>query len=66
MPGIAAGAGTTIDVLGADGSHPAKRGPCANASGLEAFVKLRNRLDACLTGARIAKERAAKAIGSAS
>jgi hypothetical protein len=66
MPGIAAGAGTTIDVLGADGSHPAKRGPCANASGIEAFVKLRNRLDACLTGARIAKDRVAAAIAKES
>ena len=59
MPGIACGAGSTIDVINADGSHPAKRGPCANNEGLEVFVRLRNRLDQCLTGARFAKERLA-------
>jgi hypothetical protein len=59
MPGIASGAGTTIDVIGADGSHPAKRGPCARVDGLEVFMRLRSRLDACLSGSRIAKDRAA-------
>jgi hypothetical protein len=63
MPGIATGARTTIDFIEADGSHPAKRGPCANFNGLETFMKLRNRLDGCLTGARMAKDRAAAAIG---
>ena len=64
MPGIAAGAGSTIDVINIDGSHPAKRGPCANSDGLEAFVRLRNRLDVCLTGARIAKDRLASGRAS--
>ena len=63
MPGIAAGARSQIDILESDGSHPAKRGPCATSEGLEAFTRLRNRLDACLTGARIAKDRAAAALG---
>ena len=62
MPGIASGARTSIDIVEADGSHPAKRGPCAQFDGVEPFVRLRNRLDACLSGARIAKDRAAAAI----
>lgn len=62
IPGIASGARTSTDVIEADGAHPAKRGPCANFNGLETFMRLRNRLDACLTGARLAKDRAAVAI----
>lgn len=62
IPGIASGARTNIDIIEADGSHPAKRGPCATFNGLETFMRLRNRLDACLTGARVAKDRAAVAI----
>lgn len=64
MPGIASGARTSSDVLGAGGSHPAKRGPCANANGVETFVRLRSRLDACLSGSRIARDRAAAALAS--
>ncbi len=62
MPGIASGARTTIDIIEADGSHPAKRGPCVRFDGLETFMRFRNRLDGCLTGARIAKDRAAMTI----
>jgi hypothetical protein len=62
MPGIASGARTSIDIVEADGSHPAKAGPCASFTGLDAFVRLRTRLDGCLTGARIAKDRAAAAL----
>jgi hypothetical protein len=62
MPGIASGAGLTVDVIEADGSHPAKEGPCARFDGLEGFMKLRHRLDGCLTGARIAKDRAVAAV----
>jgi hypothetical protein len=62
MPGIASGARTSIDVIESDGSHPAKRGPCASFEGLETFVRFRSRLDACLTGARVAKDRAATAL----
>jgi len=65
MPGFASGGRTTLDVIETDGSHPAKRGPCANFNGLDMFVGLRNQLDACLTGARIAKDRAAAIIGRA-
>lgn len=62
MPGISCGA---TDVIDADGSHPAKEGPCVRLEGLESFMQLRNRLDGCLTGARIAKDRAAAAIARA-
>jgi hypothetical protein len=62
IPGIAAGARGNTDVIESDGSHVAKRGPCANFNGLDAFLRLRNRVDACLSGARIAKDRAAAAI----
>lgn len=62
MPGIASGAGTTIDVLGANGSHPAKRGPCVRFEGVDTFMRWRNKLDGCLTGSRAAKDRAAAAI----
>jgi hypothetical protein len=62
IPGIASGARTSIDIIEADGSHPAKRGPCASFNGLDTFMRLRNRLDGCLTGSRMAKKRAAEGI----
>jgi hypothetical protein len=62
MPGIASGARVSPDIIESDGSHPAKAGPCARFEGLDAFMRLRNRLDGCLTGARFAKERAVAAI----
>jgi hypothetical protein len=52
----------TTDVVEADGSHPEKAGPCARFDGVDTFMRLRNRLDGCLTCARIAKDRAAAAI----
>ena len=45
-----------------DGSHPAKAGPCACFNGMETFVHLRSKLDGCLTGSRLAKDRAAQAL----
>ena len=42
--------------------HPLKAGPCAQFAGLEDFVRLRARLDGCLTGSRLAKDRAAEAL----
>ncbi len=60
IPGIAACA---ADVIGPDGSHPAKAGPCAGCAGNAAqFLWLRQKLDTCLTGARLAKDRAAQAL----
>ncbi|HEU5162980.1 MAG TPA: hypothetical protein VFV54_07540 [Thermoanaerobaculia bacterium] len=62
IPGIAAGARSASDVIEADGSHPAKRGPCARFEGVSGFMRLRNRLDGCLTGVRFARDRAAAAL----
>ncbi|HOS03493.1 MAG TPA: acyl-CoA dehydrogenase family protein [Candidatus Hydrogenedentes bacterium] len=39
-----------------------KAGPCVCSDGLEGFVQLRTKLDACLTGSRLAKDRAAQAL----
>ena len=52
---------------GSDGFGPyqpkgPKAGPCVSFEGLEEFVRLRLRLDGCLTGARLAKDRAATAL----
>jgi hypothetical protein len=62
MPGIASMARGCTDVVEDDGSHPLKAGPCARFDGLEAFSRLRVRLDGCLTGSRLAKDRAADAV----
>lgn len=62
IPGIASSARAQSDVAEDGEPHPAKAGPCANFAGVEAFARLRLRLDACLTGARLAKDRAAQAL----
>jgi hypothetical protein len=62
MPGIVAYAGSVGDVVEEDGSHPAKAGPCVRFTGVEGFVARRNKLDGCLSGARLAKDRAAQAL----
>jgi len=62
IPGIGATARFYTDVVEVDGSHPSKAGPCIDRTGLEAFEQLRARLDGCLTGARLAKDRAAEAL----
>ncbi len=59
MPGITAMA---VDVLQADGSHPQKAGPCAGCAGSSEFLRLQSRLTMCLTGARLAKDRAAETV----
>lgn len=64
MPGLAAGARMSSDVVEPGGVHPAKAGPCARFDGVDRFMQLRNRLDGCLTGARIARDRAALAMAS--
>jgi hypothetical protein len=53
--------------IGADDSGatmPAgpKAGPCTHFDGMEAFIRLRLKLDGCLTGVRLAKDRAATAL----
>ena len=51
-----------IDVLACDGSHPQKAGPCAGCAGSEEFLRLQNKLTTCLTGSRLAKDRAAETV----
>jgi alkylation response protein AidB-like acyl-CoA dehydrogenase len=59
IPGIAS---CPSDVVENDGSHPPKAGPCAKCNGAEQFLAMHSRLDMCLTGARLAKDRAADAV----
>ena len=59
MPGINS---YGLDVIKNDGSHPLKAGPCVKCSGASPFQSLRTKLDVCLTGSRLAKDRAAEAI----
>ena len=51
-----------LDVVQSDGSHPGKAGPCVNCHGKQPFLSLHTKLDGCLTGSRLAKDRAAEAI----
>ncbi len=62
IPGISGTARALGDVIEADGSHPAKAGPCARTEGLEPFLRMRAKMDGCLTGARLAKDRAAERL----
>ena len=60
MPGIAAMA---IDVIKPNGNHPLKAGPCAGCAGASDFLQLQNKLCSCLSGSRLAKDRAAETVG---
>ena len=62
IPGIAAAARGYADVIESDGAHPLKAGPCVRFEGLDQFGRLRMRLDGCLTGSQLAKDRAAEAL----
>jgi hypothetical protein len=62
IPGIASSARAVSDVTEIGEEHPAKAGPCVCFTGLEAFARPRLKLDGCLTGARLAKDRAAEAL----
>ncbi len=59
IPGIGSCA---VDVLGEDGTHPEKAGPCSRCVSVADFARLRMKLDQCLTGSRLAKDRCAEAI----
>jgi hypothetical protein len=59
MPGISAFA---VDVVGLDGSHPQKAGPCATCAGASRFQQLQTKLTTCLSGSRLAKDRAAETL----
>jgi len=41
---------------------PPKAGPCVRPGGLDPFLRIRSRLDMCMTGSRLAKDRAARAL----
>jgi alkylation response protein AidB-like acyl-CoA dehydrogenase len=62
MPGIDASARAYSDVSEPGEAHPPKAGPCVTGAGLEGFITLRAKLDTCLTGCRLAKDRAAEAL----
>jgi alkylation response protein AidB-like acyl-CoA dehydrogenase len=62
IPGIDASARPYADVAEAGETHPQKAGPCVRCAGLEGFVRLRAKLDTCLTGCRLAKDRAAEEL----
>ena len=49
-------------MIESDGSHPIKAGPCVSFHGLDQFARLRVRMDGCLTGSQLAKDRAAEAL----
>jgi len=59
MPGISAFA---TDVVGPNGSHPQKAGPCVRCGGASHFQRLQNKLTTCLSGSRLAKDRAAETL----
>jgi alkylation response protein AidB-like acyl-CoA dehydrogenase len=62
IPGINGSARAVSDVTETGETHPAKAGPCVKCAGLEPFITLRAKLDTCLTGCRLAKDRAAEAL----
>ncbi|HWQ91808.1 MAG TPA: acyl-CoA dehydrogenase family protein [Clostridia bacterium] len=62
MPGIDGAARAYSDVSEAGEAHAAKAGPCPSVAGLETFARLRAKVDGCLTGCRLAKDRAAQAL----
>jgi alkylation response protein AidB-like acyl-CoA dehydrogenase len=62
IPGIDGSARAYSDVSEEGESHPLKAGPCVRFTGLEDFIRLRAKLDGCLTGCRLAKDRAAEAL----
>jgi len=59
MPGISA---LAVDVIFKDGTHPEKAGPCAGCAGAGDFLRLQNKLCSCLSGSRLAKDRAAETV----
>ena len=62
IPGISGLARGYADVIEDDGSHAPKAGPCVRFDGLNEFSRLRVRMDGCLTGSQLAKDRAADAL----
>ncbi len=59
---IPGASGFTSEFIRIDGSHETKAGPCVQSTGLRDFTRLRSKLDGCLAGALLAKDRAADSI----
>ncbi len=59
IPGMS---GYAMDVVTIGGGHPTKAGPCAGCAGSAEFLQLQSKLTTCLTGSRLAKDRAAEAV----
>jgi alkylation response protein AidB-like acyl-CoA dehydrogenase len=62
IPGIDGSARAFAEVAEEGETHPLKAGPCVRFDGLEEFLRLRSKLDGCLTGCRLAKDRAAEGL----
>lgn len=63
MPGIASGARGNADIAAEGQSHPDKAGPCPTPNAhLQTFLRLRGKLDGCLYGFGLAKDRAAQSL----
>jgi alkylation response protein AidB-like acyl-CoA dehydrogenase len=62
IPGIDGAARACSDVSESGEPHPLKAGPCVKFADYQGFLRLRVRLDGCLTGCRLAKDRAAEAL----
>lgn len=62
MPGYSTFARAVTADLVDDGEPPLKAGPCVCKKGVDGFSRRRSKLDGCLTGARLAKDRAAQAL----
>ena len=62
IPGISGLARGYADVVETGGAHAPKAGPCVRFDGLDQFTRLRARMDGCLTGSQLAKDRAAEAL----
>lgn len=62
IPGIASAARGTGGFHSDEQAHPAKAGPCPEVPALQPFLRLSGKLNSCLTGSRLAKDRAATAL----
>jgi alkylation response protein AidB-like acyl-CoA dehydrogenase len=62
IPGIDGSARNCGDVSENGEAHPCKAGPCVKFADYQGYLRLRVKLDGCLTGARLAKDRAAEAL----
>lgn len=62
IPGISGVADSYTDVLEENNKPPRKAGPCVRFEGYEEFARIRMKMDGCLTGNRLAKDRAAQAL----